>query len=417
MSSRSVQDPSPFRSALVHGVLGSLALIATLGSAAAAIHMTGDVDAASPSLRVALFENDDNEAPALNPRLLEDEEQGLKVYASTAAPSSASSAAQPDLGVDYNGAARVPAAASSQRPATNQGVRINGQTVLPGQSLSQVQNASYVTGTATVAVAETPDSVPIAERTVFERYARPFANPEGRPTVSIIVGGLGVNRGRTQAAIDELPAEVTLSFAPTTVGLQSWLNKARGAGHEVLIEVPMEPYDYGRERAHAQVLRASASPETNQQSLSVFLSKVSGYTGVMNYQGGKFATNAEAADPVFEFLSEQGVAFFEDGSLNRSIFAQSAAEKKTIFGKASAWIDGRPGADEISKELMLLEAEALEQGGSLGVGMSYPITVDLLREWADRLEGKGIVLAPASYYAKQTKTSGQIKVATLDPQG
>lgn len=410
MSSRSIKDPSPFRSALLHGSLGSLALVMTLGSAAAAIHMTGNSDAASPYVRVALFENDNQDAPILNPRLGDGEESSLQIYASASTSSTAPSGPEPDLGVGYPEAVRVSATA----PAANQGVRINGTTVMPGQSLSQVQTASYSTDAEPAQIAQGSAS---ADPAVFERYARPFANPEGRPTVSIIVGGLGINTTRTRAVIDELPAEVTLSFAPTTVSLQTWITRARNAGHEVLIEVPMEPYDYGRERAHAQVLKVSAGADSNQRNLSILLAKVSGYTGVMNYQGGKFATNADAAGPVFEYLSSKGVAFFEDGSLSRSVFEQTAGVNNTVFGKASAWIDGRPEADEISRELMLLEAEALEQGGSLGVGMSYPITVDLLKEWTERLDSKGIVLAPASYYAKQAKTAGQVKTAALDPQG
>ena len=59
--------------------------------------------------------------------------------------------------------------------------------------------------------------------------------------MSLVLGGLGINYTHTRSAIDELPPEVTLSFAPHASGLQTWINRAREAGHEVLIELPLEP--------------------------------------------------------------------------------------------------------------------------------------------------------------------------------
>ncbi len=425
MTARIARDPSPVRSALLHGSLGFMAFAAVFGLGGAAIHFGGDADAASPSLRMALFENDGAIVPDLNPRLPGDSDAALAMMASVegGAIAANNNAGQPDLGADlgveYGVAAQRPGAANT---APSHGVRINGQTVMPGQSLSQVQAGHTPDMAPPPAPVQVASAAPVAPqaaapKTVFERNARAFENTAGKPTVSIVVGGLGINRGRTQAVIDELPPEVTLSFAPTTIGLQTWIRKARRAGHEVLIELPMEPYDYGRERPHPQILQVAAGSEANTRRLSTLLSRVNGYAGVMNYQGGKFATSAEAAGPVFDLLETRGLAFFEDGSLSRSVFETTAAREGVTFGKAGAWIDARPEADEIMTQLMMLEAQALETGTSLGVGLSYPVTVDILKEWTGRLEAKGLVLAPASHFAKQTVPAGQIRVAALEPQG
>ena len=80
-------------------------------------------------------------------------------------------------------------------------------------------------------------------RTPFEAYRRPFV-PDNRPKVALVIGGLGLNSRATQTAIEALPAEVTLSFSPYADGLQGWIDRARAAGHEVLLEIPMEPVDF-----------------------------------------------------------------------------------------------------------------------------------------------------------------------------
>ena len=62
--------------------------------------------------------------------------------------------------------------------------------------------------------------------------------------MALIVGGLGLNAVTTRAAIERLPPEVTLSFVPYADNLQSWIDQARAQGHEVMLEMPMEPTGY-----------------------------------------------------------------------------------------------------------------------------------------------------------------------------
>lgn len=422
MTARISRDPSPFKSALLHSTLGAMTLIGTLGLGGLAVHYTGNADAASPAIRVALFEAAPDANPVLNPRLAGDQSaRQFAVLNNVPRATQQLGPAEPSLGVDYPQAAapRPAAPRETQSAEIAEGVRINGQIVRPGQSLSQVSSNPTridVSASATEAAAVEPIFMARAN-SPLAKNARPFENLEGKPTVSIIVGGLGINWGRTQAAIDELPPEVTLSFAPTASNLTTWVRKARRAGHEVLIELPMEPYDYGRLRPHPHVLQVAVSPEVNKQRLGRILASTNGYAGLLNYQGGKFATELDAVQPIITEMNTRGIAFFEDGSLAKSAFSDAAATEGLPFGKADAWIDARPEADEIANQFLRLEAEALENGAALGAGMSFPVTIDMLKEWIPSLEEKGIVLAPATYHAKRAVSSGQLKTAALDTQG
>ena len=84
---------------------------------------------------------------------------------------------------------------------------------------------------------------------------------------------MGLNRTVTQAAIDELPPEVALSFAPYTEDLQAWIDRARAAGHEVLIEAPMEPFDYPNNDPGPHTLLADGAAEENGRRLAWLLSQ------------------------------------------------------------------------------------------------------------------------------------------------
>lgn len=410
MPARSSRDPSPFRSGLVHSALGAFTLTFILGSAASAMHMFGSPSDASPAVRMALFDDAPSDAPQLNPRLPGYQEAfGLAESGTSNASANVGAAVEPDLGVEYSGAQAVSAVAPAE-PTTSNGVRINGKTVMPGQSFSQVSQSVQISASMTTIEGATPSAEAQSTLTASSplvRNARAFSNPDNKPTVSLIVGGLGTNATLTRSAIDNLPPDVTLAFAPTTDNLASWVRRARRAGHEVLIEVPMEPYDFGRQRPHAQVMRVSQTPDENKARLSRLLARTPGFIGVMNYQGAKFATDPAAVDPITAELTAKGIALFEDGNLMRSEFSKSAKKSGLAFGKATSAIDARPGADEILQQLLLLETTARERGAALGTGTPFPVTFDILQEWLPTLEEKGIVLAPASHYAKRSLRSGQ----------
>ncbi len=415
MTTRTLRDPSPVRSGFVHGSLGLLCLVGVFGVGGGILHLFGDADAAGPRIQVALFEPSDA-SPDLKSRLPSDDLSGLTLAANSSPEAIEASLREPDLGVEYNSGAS-PAPVRQVSSSQTEGIRINGKIVMPGQSLSQLTQPGDAAPSAAqldVAAAEIAET---QAQTPFEKNARPFDNPQGKPTVSVILSGLGINRRHTEAAINELPAEVTLSFAPTASNLKSYVRQARAAGHEVLVELPMEPYDYGRERPHPFILQVAAGADTNTSRLRRLLSQIDGFAGVTNYQGAKFATSDEAAKPVFAELSQRGLAFFEDGSLSRSVFEATASETNLTFARANSVLDARPDAEDIETKLMTLEADALENGSALGSGFAYPVTIDMLKDWTGRLEDKGILLAPASYHAKRSKPAGQVEIAALDQAG
>jgi len=63
------------------------------------------------------------------------------------------------------------------------------------------------------------------------------------PVVAIVVGGLGVGAAKTVDAIMKLPPAVTLAFTPYGADPTKLAERARAQRHEILLQVPMEPFD------------------------------------------------------------------------------------------------------------------------------------------------------------------------------
>ncbi len=97
-------------------------------------------------------------------------------------------------------------------------------------------------------------------------YARPLMTSAAKanaPRIALVVGGLGLSATATQAAIADLPGVVTLAFAPYGKDLAARVAEARAQGHEVMLQLPMEPIDYPQTNPGPHTLLASASVAEN----------------------------------------------------------------------------------------------------------------------------------------------------------
>lgn len=225
-------------------------------------------------------------------------------------------------------------------------------------------------------------------KTPAEAYARPFVS-NGRPKVALVIGGLGLNATATRQAIDNLPPEITLSFVPYSDGLQGWIDLARAAGHEVLLETPMEPSDYPDNDPGPYTLMAGAPGPETVKKLEWVLSRATGYFGVTNYLGSRFLTSDTGMNAFAGALRGRGLAFVDDGQ---------AARRGGGVPRASALriIDEQLSDQAIDQQLLAIEAGALQHGQALGSGFAYPVTLSQVAKWAESVESRGYQLAPAS---------------------
>lgn len=230
-------------------------------------------------------------------------------------------------------------------------------------------------------------------RTPFAAYQRPFKS-NGQPRVALVVGGLGLNAAATRAAIERLPPEVTLSFVPYADGLQGWIDLARAGGHEVLLEIPMEPKDYPENDPGPYTLLAAAPAPDTVKRLEWLLSRATGYFGVTNYLGETFLGSDTGMNAFLSALRSRGLAFVDDGQ---------ARARSGAFARASAdqVIDDQLASDAIGARLTALEQAARAHGAALGSGFAYPVTVETAARWADGLKARGLQLAPASAIARR----------------
>ncbi|AZO18196.1 divergent polysaccharide deacetylase family protein [Mesorhizobium sp. M2A.F.Ca.ET.043.05.1.1] len=253
------------------------------------------------------------------------------------------------------------------------------------------------------ALIEASDTGPLPIRSAdgrrpFDVYARPWSGARGA-RVAIVIGGLAVSQTGTQAAIAKLPAEVTLAFAPQGNSIGRWMQAARQSGHEIVMQVPLEPFDYPNVNPGRNTLTVSASPDENLKSLHWALSRTTNYTGVMNYMGARFSADASAMEPFMAELGKRGLAYIDDGSSSRSVAPDLALKDGVPFVAGDMAIDAVQDRGEILKKLDSLEATARAKGSAVGIGSAFDITVDTVTSWITEAKKRGIEIVPISAVA------------------
>lgn len=221
-------------------------------------------------------------------------------------------------------------------------------------------------------------------------YGRPFDRSDERPKIAIMITGLGPQADPTNAAL-HLPADISLSFSPYAEDLPTLFERARLAGHEVLIELPMEPEDYPANDPGPHTLRVSGTVDANLERLTWVLSRAPGYVAVTGATGA-FGSSAEAV-PVIDIILERGLGMVE---IDGDAMSAQAEQSGLPYTYTRQWLDDVPSAESIDQALIRLEAEARDRGTAIGVAEAYPITLQRLAKWAEDLEQQGIALVPVS---------------------
>lgn len=231
----------------------------------------------------------------------------------------------------------------------------------------------------------------------MDAYARPVGpQASGRPRqLAIVVGGIGIAENGTDAAIADLPGAVTLALAPYGGSLPRVLARARAAGHEIILQVPLEPYGYPNNNPGPHTLTLDASAEENIDRLHWLMSRITTYVGVTNYLGARFTSEESALAPVIAEIGNRGLLYLDDGSSGTSR-AGRLAKGRTPFARADVVLDAITENDAIDARLAQAEAIALKRGYAIATATAFPVTIERIAEYAKTAADRGIEIVPVS---------------------
>ena len=253
------------------------------------------------------------------------------------------------------------------------------------------------------ALTEPGDEGPLPVRAADGR--RPFDVYQAEPAsdrgtrIAIVVGGLGISQTGTMKAIERLPAGVTLAFAPAGNSLDRWRREARRTGHELLLQLPMEPVGYPDVSPGDHTLTAADAGAGRFGDLDWALGRLTNYVGVMNYMGARLTGDAAAMRGLAGELTRRGLLYLDDGTSARSLARDAARETGGVYAGADVLLDAVPDPGSIARRLDALERTARAGGRAIGVASAFDASVAAIAGWIVDAEKRGIAVVPVSALA------------------
>jgi polysaccharide deacetylase 2 family uncharacterized protein YibQ len=261
------------------------------------------------------------------------------------------------------------------------------------------------------AVTEQPSLATIAPSPVvppWQANAVPVTLPPGQPVIAIVIDDLGPTRGPTLKAI-ALPGPLTLAFLPYADDLPNLTGKARAAGHELMIHLPMEPIDLKHNNPGPQALLTTLTLPEVRARLDWALGRFAGYVGVNNHMGSAFSTWEPGLAVVMQDLGEKGLLFLDSRTIGNSAAEAVALSYGVPAAGRDIFLDNQfedPAA--IWSQLRQVEHLALKRGQAIAIGHPHPATLQALAQWLPEVQAKGFVLAPVSALVTGDPAAGHL---------
>ncbi|MEE8535180.1 MAG: divergent polysaccharide deacetylase family protein [Kiloniellales bacterium] len=271
-----------------------------------------------------------------------------------------------------------------------------GLAVEPGEAAAPDPVEPRTSGAARMQLpAILPPDPAATEPAAWERYAVPLIGAGRRPMIAIVLDDLGLNRPGAWRAI-ALPSPLTLSFMTYAEGLERLADRARGAGHELLVHVPMEPSS-AASNPGPNVLLTDLPADEVARRLDWALGRFEGFVGINNHMGSKFTSSLRAMATVMAELKARGLLFLDSRTASASVGTALAAQLGVPYAERDVFLDNewRDGT-AIRRQLERLEARARHQGYAVGIGHPHRVTLEVLAQWLPEVRGRGFDLVPVS---------------------
>lgn len=238
-------------------------------------------------------------------------------------------------------------------------------------------------------------------RKPWQVYAQPFNDDTGNPRIAIVISDFGMDAQTSRQLAERLPGTVTFAISPYAPAPQDSLNLARERGHEVVLQIPLEPLDYPNSDPGPHTLLVEAAQHENADHLAWILSRVQGYVGVLTDRGSKFSAREIPTTNLLEALHRRGLMVVDDRASRNSLFSGKARDMNMPRATVSRELDQSLAPATIEKRLLQLEKIAQTYGAALGLARAYPLSMEQIEKWAATLPGKGIDLVPITAVANR----------------
>ena len=286
----------------------------------------------------------------------------------------------------------APAPAAEAEPAAVEPPRVQPEAT--ARPAAPAQRVALITPPPLASPTRPPGDPP------WRRYAAPAPPPDGRPRVAVVIDDVGLNRALAERTI-ALPGPLTVAMLPYGHDLPALAAKARRAGHELLVHLPMEPSNGAANDPGPNALLMSLDEPELDRRIAWSLQRFEGFVGVNNHMGSRFTASPRRMAMLMRQLGSRGLLFLDSKTTENSVGYRMARSGGVPTAERDVFLDNDRAPAAIRARLAEVEQIARRHGRCIAIGHPYPETLDALAAWLAAAQAKGLALAPISALVSQ----------------
>ena len=212
---------------------------------------------------------------------------------------------------------------------------------------------------------------------------------DDRIKIAIVIDDMGASPNRT-SKITEIKAPLTSSFVTFASQLARQVNKAKTAGHEIMVHIPMQPKS--NIFVSNDVLTIDMSQQQISETFEKMLQKFEQPVGANNHMGSKFTEYEDKLAPVMQLLAKHKMFFLDSKTTPNSQGENTAKKYNVPTVHRHIFLDNNDELEYILGQLEKAEIIARKNGYAIAIGHPKIQTAQALKVWIDTLKDKKIEL-------------------------
>lgn len=226
------------------------------------------------------------------------------------------------------------------------------------------------------------------------------------PKIAIIIDDLGLDKPAGQR-LTEMPGPYTLAYLPYATELKAQTEKAREAGHELIVHMPMQSHRNTADPGDNALLEGLSFEEFSSR-IEWNLTRFDGFVGINNHMGSLITEDPALMVRVMARLRNEGLLFVDSLTTPKSMGKRAAKALGVPFVARDIFLDNELSEDYIKRQLASTEKIARLRGYAIAIGHPHQMTIDVLEEWQQSLAFKGISLVPVSQIMNEVQKRQQV---------
>lgn len=233
-----------------------------------------------------------------------------------------------------------------------------------------------------------------------EPSPQPVASPmsPSAPRLAIIFDDAGGSLAHVEDII-ALGRPVAVAILPHLAYSTEAARRARAAGLEVLLHLPVEPEDDTKAMGPGGVLTAMDDAEIRAVVRSD-LESVPGAVGINNHMGSKGTADYRVMRVILDIVRGAGLFYVDSVTTPRTIVAPVAEEIGVRTAARAVFLDNENDETAIRRQVFRAMTVARERGSAIAIGHAQRLTPRVVMAMLPEFDRAGVVLVPVSTLVK-----------------